>query len=80
MVEVLQNSSNPKHRNSEFLKFLNQLNCGAISVDGDKIIEDPVKMEQFNIQEAERLQKEKIRQEEDAKFEEEHRKHLEMLR
>jgi hypothetical protein len=47
MVEVLQNSTNPKHRNSEFLKFLNQLNAGAIDIQDDKVVEDPVKMQEF---------------------------------
>lgn len=35
MVDVLSNSSNPKHRNSKFLKFLNKLNHGAYELQGD---------------------------------------------
>lgn len=35
MVDVLSNSTNPKHRNSKFLKFLNKLNYGAYTLDND---------------------------------------------
>jgi hypothetical protein len=47
MVEVLTNSTNPKHRNSEFLKFLNKLNSGALKIQGEKLIEDAAKMTEF---------------------------------
>lgn len=48
MVEVLQNSEDPKHRNSEFLKFLKQLNQGALNIEGDKIVENAEKMQEFS--------------------------------
>jgi len=35
MVDVLTNSSNPKHRNSKFLKFLGKLNHGAYTIEND---------------------------------------------
>jgi hypothetical protein len=35
MVDVLTNSTNPKHRNSKFLKFLNKLNYGAYTLEND---------------------------------------------
>jgi hypothetical protein len=35
MVDVLSNSTNPKHRNSKFLKFLNKLNQGAYTLEND---------------------------------------------
>jgi hypothetical protein len=47
MVEVLQSSEDPKHRNSEFLKFLKQLNQGALNIEGDKLVEIPEKMKEF---------------------------------
>ena len=47
MVEVLQNSEDPKHRNSEFLKFLKQLNQGALNIEGDKLVENTDKMAEF---------------------------------
>jgi hypothetical protein len=33
MVNVLENSSEPKLRNCEFLKFLKQLNQGSLKID-----------------------------------------------
>lgn len=47
MVEVLTNSTNPKHRNSEFLKFLNKLNSGALKIQGEELVEDAAKMTEF---------------------------------
>jgi len=35
MVDVLSTSSNPKHRNSKFLKFLNKLNHGAYTIENE---------------------------------------------
>lgn len=35
MVDVLSNSTNAKHRNSKFLKFLNKLNYGAYTLEND---------------------------------------------
>ena len=69
MVEVLQNSANPKHRNSEFLKFLRQLNSGALAIgDDNQLNEDPIKMQEFAEQETKRLEEEEIRQREEEKF------------
>ena len=47
MVDVLKNSTNPKHRNSEFLQFLNKLNTGALKIDGEALVEDQTKMQEF---------------------------------
>lgn len=35
MVDVLSSSTNPKHRNCKFLKFLNKLNHGAYEIKDD---------------------------------------------
>jgi hypothetical protein len=40
MVEVLSKSSNPKHRNSKFLKFLNKLNHGAYEIEGESLVKN----------------------------------------
>jgi len=48
MVEVLTNSTNPKHRNSEFLKFLNKLNAGALKIENESLVEDSTKMQEYN--------------------------------
>lgn len=62
MVEVLKNSTNPKHRNSEFLQFLNKLNSGALTIqDDNKLVEDEEKMKAFSLQEAERMKEEVVR-------------------
>mmetsp|Transcript_18064 Transcript_18064/g.30813 ORF Transcript_18064/g.30813 Transcript_18064/m.30813 type:complete len:124 (-) Transcript_18064:1306-1677(-) len=56
MVEVLQNSSDPKHRNSEFLKFLKQLNSGAYEIENETELKvNQAKMEEFQKQEDERM-------------------------
>ena len=68
MVEVLTNSANPKHRNSEFLKFLNKLNTGALKIEGDQLIEDQAKLKEFEEADAVRFQKDLERQAEDEKF------------
>ena len=47
MVEVLTNSTNPKHRNSEFLQFLAKLNTGALKIEGETLVEDASKMQEF---------------------------------
>jgi hypothetical protein len=80
MVEVMQNSTNPKHRNSEFLKFLNKLNTGALKIEEDKLVEDEVKLKDFEASEAIRMEKEIVRQEEDEKFRIEDEQHLAKLR
>jgi len=49
MVNVLKNSTDPKHRNSEFLKFLSQLNHGALNIDEktSELVEDKDKLVEF---------------------------------
>lgn len=47
IVEVLKNSTNPKHRNSEFLKFLTKINIGALKIDGNDVVEDTAKMDEW---------------------------------
>jgi hypothetical protein len=69
MVEVLSTSADPKHRNSEFLKFLNQLNEGALTIDDNQqLVEDKAKMAEFEKQEEERVKADKKRQLEDEQF------------
>lgn len=66
MVQVLSTSADPKHRNSEFLKFLQQLNKGALSIDDDQnLVENKEKMAEFDKEEEERMKEEKQRQLED---------------
>lgn len=43
IVEALQNSENPKHRNSKFLKFLLKLNHGAYSLENDQLVKNAEK-------------------------------------
>jgi len=47
MVEVLKNSTNPKHRNCKFLKFLNKLNCGAYEIEGEQLVKNQEKIKEF---------------------------------
>ena len=42
-MEALQNSENPKHRNSKFLKFLLKLNHGAYSLENDQLVKNAEK-------------------------------------
>jgi len=35
MIDVLENSDNPKFRNSKFLKFLKKLSCEAYEIKED---------------------------------------------
>lgn len=51
MIDILQNSSNPKFRNSKFLKFLKKLNHGAYKIENDALVKDPIKLEEFRDQE-----------------------------
>lgn len=44
MVYVLENSENPKHRNSKFLKFLKKLEMGAYSIENEQIVKVPEKL------------------------------------
>ena len=63
MVESLSSSSNAIHRNCEFLKFLKQLNHGALTLNEEtqEIIEDKAKMSEFEVLEQERQKEEAIR-------------------
>jgi len=54
MVDVLSNSTNPKHRNSKFLKFLNKLNFGAYTLENDQLVKHPEKIETFRAVETQR--------------------------
>lgn len=72
MTSVLANSTNAKHRNCEFLKFLRQIETGALKIEekegASDLVVDADKMAQFEQSEVVRLQEEAVRQEEDAKF------------
>lgn len=80
MVEVLQNSEDPKHRNSEFLKFLKQLNSGALNIEDGKLVENQTKMTEFAEQEKVRIAADLVRQKEAEQFRIEHEEHLRKLR
>jgi hypothetical protein len=54
VVDVLSNSTNPKHRNSKFLKFLNKLNFGAYTLENDQLVKHPEKIETFRAVETQR--------------------------
>ena len=62
MVDVLSNSTNPKHRNSKFLKFLNKLNYGAYSLENDKLIKNQDKITEFRAIETQRRNDDMLRQ------------------
>lgn len=47
MVDALSNSTNEKHRNCKFLKFLNKLNHGAYTIENDQLIKHPEKIKEF---------------------------------
>lgn len=59
MIDVLENSSNPKFRNSKLLKFLKKLNTGAYAIENDQLVKDKTKLAEFKVQELERQNKEK---------------------
>lgn len=40
MMEVLENSDNPKWRNCKMLKFLKKLNTGAYIIKEDTLVKD----------------------------------------
>jgi hypothetical protein len=44
MIDVLENSANPKFRNSKLLKFLKKLNTGAYAIENDALVKDKVKL------------------------------------
>jgi len=58
MMDVLQNSDNPKWRNCKMLKFLKKLNQGAYKIDGDQLVKSQEKLEEFRLLEMERSHKE----------------------
>ena len=47
MVDVLVNSTNIKHRNCKFLKFLNKLNHGAYTIENDTLVKHQDKIKEF---------------------------------
>ena len=58
MIDVLSNSENPKFKNSKFLKFLKKLNHGAYKIEGDELVKDQQKIEEFRQQEELRIKQE----------------------
>ena len=62
MIEVLQKSDNPKHRNSKFLKFLKKLSHGAYTIENEQLVKVPEKLQEFRQLESERLKEEAARQ------------------
>lgn len=56
MVDVLSNSTNPKHRNSKFLKFLNKLNYGAYTLENEQLVKNQEKVKEFRAIETQRRQ------------------------
>ena len=80
MVEVLQNSSNPKHRNSEFLKFLLKLNSGALEIKNDTdLIVNAEKMKEFEAKEVVRMEEEVKKQAEEEEFRKQHMEYMKKL-
>ena len=81
MLEALSTSTNSVHRNCEFLKFLKQLNNGALTLNEEtqEIQEDAGKMAEFAKEEADRLKEEEIRQKEEAEFEKQRKETLNNL-
>jgi hypothetical protein len=47
MIDILENSENPKFRNSKFLKFLKKLRDGAYVIDDGKLEKLPEKLVEF---------------------------------
>lgn len=67
MIEVLSKSTNPKHRNSKFLKFLKKLAHGAYGIENEQLVKNPEKLVEFKALEGERLKEEEVRQAEEKK-------------
>jgi hypothetical protein len=67
MMDVLQNSDNPKWRNCKMLRFLKKLNNGAYKVEDDKLIKDSGKIAEFKAEEKVRMEKESMRVQEEEK-------------
>lgn len=65
MVDVLSNSTNPKHRNSKFLKFLNKLNYGAYTLENDQLVKHPDKISEFRAIETQRRNDDLLREVQD---------------
>ena len=59
---------------------MNKLNTGALKIEEDKLVEDKVKMDEFEMKEVDRLAKEAVRQVEDEKFRLEQEEHMARLR
>lgn len=62
MVDVLSNSTNPKHRNSKFLKFLNKLNYGAYTLENDQLVKNQEKILEFRAIETQRRNDDLLRE------------------
>ena len=69
MIHVLENSDNPKLRNSKFLKFLKKLSHGAYKIENEQLTKVPEKIQEFKVLEQGRLEEEAKRmvQEEEIK-------------
>lgn len=67
MIEVLSKSTNPKHRNSKFLKFLKKLAHGAYGIENEQLVKNPEKLVEFRAVEGERMKEEVVRQAEEKK-------------
>jgi hypothetical protein len=58
MVDTLANSTNPKHRNSKFLRFLNKLNSGAYEIKEEQLVKHPEKIAEFRAKDSQRREEE----------------------
>ena len=76
MVDVLSNSTNPKHRNSKFLKFLNKLNYGAYSLDGDKLVKHEEKIKEFRAIDTKRREEDLLKEVQDRQIPETNQQEL----
>ena len=66
MVDVLSNSTNPKHRNSKFLKFLNKLNHGSFTIENDQLVKHAEKIKEFRQIDTARRNKEMMEEKKEA--------------
>lgn len=62
MVDVLSNSTDTKHRNSKFLKFLNKLNHGAYTIENEELVKHADKIKEFREIDQDRKEKEILQQ------------------
>ena len=69
MIHVLENSDNPKLRNSKFLKFLKKLSHGAYKIENEQLTKVPEKLQEFKVLEQARLEEDakRVLKDEEAK-------------